>query len=81
VRLALGRAYVQSGNFTAAIPLLESQLSADQDGSVHVQLARAYAAAGQRDKAAALLARSQELHRASEERAAAATRRSITPPK
>jgi hypothetical protein len=36
---------------------------------------------GQRQRAAALLARSQELNRQSEERHAAAARRTITPPK
>jgi hypothetical protein len=46
-----------------------------------VQLARAYTGAGQREKAASLLARSQELHRASEERSAEAARRSISPPR
>jgi hypothetical protein len=35
----------------------------------------------QREKAAALLTRSQELHRASEERSAEAARRGIEPPK
>ena len=55
-RLALGRAYVQKGDFAAAIPLIEAQLAGDQDGSLHVQLARAYTGVGQRDKAEALLA-------------------------
>ena len=40
-RLALGRAYLQNGNFAAAIPLIEAQLADDEDGSLHVQLARA----------------------------------------
>jgi tetratricopeptide (TPR) repeat protein len=79
-RLALGRAHVQRGDYAAAIPLLEPHLDRDSDGSLHVQLARAYAGTGQREKAAALLTRSEELHRAAEERAAAAARRSITPP-
>jgi predicted Zn-dependent protease len=80
-RLTLGRAYVQKGDFAAAIPLIEPELAQDQDGSLHVQLARAYTGAGQREKAAALLERSQELQRASRERAAAAARRAITPPR
>ena len=80
-RLSLGRAHVQNGSFAAAIPLIEPHLDTDQDGSLHVQLARAYAGIGQRDKASALLTRSQELHKASEERAAAAARRVITAPK
>lgn len=80
-RLALGRLHVQSGDFAAAIPLIEPHLTEDQDGSLHLQLARAYAGIGEREKSAALLARSQELQRAAEERAAAATRRQIEPPK
>ena len=78
-RLALGRAYVQQGDFAAAIPLIEPQLPHDQDGSLHVQLARAYNAVGRKDKAEALLARSQELQRAAQARTAAA--QTITPPK
>ena len=80
-RLALGRAYLQNGEFAAAIPLIEAQLASDQDGSLHVQLSRAYTGLGQRDKAAALLVRSQELQRAADERNAAASQRTITPPK
>jgi predicted Zn-dependent protease len=80
-RLALGRAYLQKGDFAAAIPLLEAQLGGDNDGSLHVQLARAYTGVGQKDKAATLLARSQELQRAAQERGAAAGQRTITPPK
>jgi tetratricopeptide (TPR) repeat protein len=80
-RLALGRAHLQRGDFAAAIPLLEPNLGTDEDGSTHAQLARAYAGAGERAKAAALLVRSQELRRLSEERSAAAARRTIEPPK
>jgi predicted Zn-dependent protease len=80
-RLALGRAYVQKGDFAAAIPLIEAQLAGDQDGSLHVQLARAYTGLGQRDKAEALLQRSQEIQRASQERNAALAQRTITGPK
>ena len=79
--LALGRARVQRGDFAAAIPLIEPQLAADEDGSLHVQLARAYAGIGQSDKAAALLARSEELRRAANDAAAVAARRTITAPR
>ena len=79
--LALGRAHLQRGDYAAAIPLIEPHLGTDSDGSLHVQLARAYTGVGQREKAAALLARSQELQRASEERSAAAARRKIEPPR
>ncbi len=80
-RLALGRAYVQKGDFAAAIPLIEGQLASDQDGSLHVQLARAYTGLGQREKGAALLERSQEIQRAAQERSAAVAQRTVTPPK
>ena len=80
-RLALGRAYVRKGDFAEGIPLIESQLAADTDGSLHVQLARAYTGVGQKEKAQALLARSQEIQRAAQERSAAAGQRTIAPPK
>ena len=80
-QLALGRVHVQRGDYAAAIKLLEPHLASDSDGSLHVQLARAYTGVGQREKAAALLARSEELHRASEERSALAARRKIEPPR
>jgi tetratricopeptide (TPR) repeat protein len=79
--LALGRAHVQRGDYAAAIPLLEPNLGADSDGSLHVQLARAYTGTGQREKAAEVLKKSQDLQRASEERSAAAAKRKIEPPR
>jgi predicted Zn-dependent protease len=79
-RLALGRAYLQKGEFAAAVPLIEAQLPNDNDGSLHVQLARAYAGLGQKDKAEALMKQSQEIQRAAQERGAAAGQRSITEP-
>jgi tetratricopeptide (TPR) repeat protein len=81
IRSALGRAHLQNGDFAAAAPLLEAQLSSDQDGSVHVQLARAYSGLGRREESATLLLRSQELQRAAEERRKTADQRAITPPK
>ncbi len=80
-RLALGRAHLQKGDFAAAIPLIEAQLAGDHDGSLHVQVARAYAGVGQKDRAAALLTRSQEIQRMAQARGAAAGQRAITPPK
>ena len=80
-RLALGRAYLQSGNASRAIALIEGELARDDDGSLHVQLARAYTGLGQREKAAQLLARSDEIQRAARERAAVAAQRVITAPK
>ncbi len=80
-RLALARAYVQKGDYGAAVPLFEPHLARDHDGSLHVQLARAYTALGQKEKAEALLTRSQELQRAAQERGAAAGQRVIEGPK
>ena len=80
-RLALARAYMQKGYDAAAIPLIEVEIHDDKDGSLHVQLARAYKAVGNAEKAAELLARSEQLQRAAQERSAAAGQRTITPPK
>ena len=79
-RTALGRAYVQKGDAAAAIPLLEPALADDQDGTLHFQLARAYQAVGQAEKAKPLLAKYQELQRAQGERNANETEPTITPP-
>jgi predicted Zn-dependent protease len=81
LRLLLARAYFQGNYYAEAVPLLEEQLANDRDGSLHVQLARAYTSLGQRDKAAPLLTKSQELQKADEERRAALARRAIMPPK
>jgi predicted Zn-dependent protease len=81
IRYFLGRAYFQGAYYAEAVPLLEEQLPRDSDGSVHVQLARAYTALGQRDKAAPLLIKSQELQKADEERRATLARRAIIAPK
>jgi tetratricopeptide (TPR) repeat protein len=81
IRLLLGRAYFQGAYYAEAVPLLEEQLANDSDGSLHVQLARAYTSLGQRDKAAPLLTKSQELQKADEERRAALARRAITAPR
>jgi predicted Zn-dependent protease len=80
VQLALGRAYVQSGNFAAAIPLLEPQLASDEDGSLHMQLARAYQGAGQAGKAGPVLEKGRALQQAFQERSAASSEGKITPP-
>jgi len=81
VRLALAQAFIAKEYFAAAIPLLELDLSDDTDGSLHVQLARAYKGLGNAEKTTALLARSQELQKAAQERNAAKGQRTITPPK
>jgi predicted Zn-dependent protease len=81
VRLSLAGAYIAKDYFAAAIPLLELDLAEDTDGSVHVQLARAYKGVGNEEKSAQLLQRSQELQKAAQERSAAKGQRTITPPK
>ena len=55
-RAALGQALLQSGNAAEAIPLLEAALSADQDGSIHFQLFRAYQLTHQEGEARRALA-------------------------
>ena len=60
-RAALGLALARSGNTAKAIPLLEESLDADDDGSLHYQLARAYQAAGESAKAAAAMAEYREI--------------------
>jgi tetratricopeptide (TPR) repeat protein len=79
--LSLARAYIRQGDFRAALPLLEWQLAGDTDGSVHVLLSRALAGMGQTERAEAMLAKSQEIQRASQQRAEEAGKRVITPPK
>ena len=79
--LSLARAYIRREDFRAALPLLEWQLAGDTDGSVHVLLSRALAGLGQTEKAEAMLARSQEIQRAAQQRAEEAGKRTITPPK
>jgi tetratricopeptide (TPR) repeat protein len=79
--LSLARAYIRQEDFRAALPLLEWQLAGDTDGSVHVLLSRALAGLGQTEKAEAMLAKSQEIQRAAQQRAEEAGKRAITPPK
>ena len=79
--LSLARAYMRQGDFRAALPLLEWQLAGDGDGSVHVLLSRALTGLGDTGKAEAMLAKSQEIQRASQQRAEEAGRRAIGPPK
>jgi tetratricopeptide (TPR) repeat protein len=50
-RAALGQALLQTGKAEEAIPLLESSLSVDEDGSTHFQLFRAYQLTHQNEKA------------------------------
>ena len=79
VHAALGRALIQLGRPAAAIRHLEAALPADEDGSLHFQLARAYQDAGQHERAKPLLEKSQQLREASE-RGEAGPAPAITPP-
>jgi tetratricopeptide (TPR) repeat protein len=79
--LSLARAYIRQGEFKAALPLLEWQAAGDSDGSVHVLLSRVLTGIGEKDKADAMLAKSQEIQRAAQQRAEEAGKRVITPPK
>jgi predicted Zn-dependent protease len=46
-RASLGKAYLQAGRASEAIPHLKAAVAADADGSVHFQLAKAYERTGQ----------------------------------
>jgi len=61
---ALGRAYALVGRPADAIPHLKQALSADADGSVRYQLARAYQATGQAEQARLALEDYEEFRRA-----------------
>jgi predicted Zn-dependent protease len=67
-RAALGRAYLEDGQAARAVPHLEAALPTDEDGSVHLQLARAYRETGRADEATRTLAAFQELRKANEAR-------------
>ncbi len=58
---ALGSAYVTVGKPAAAIPHLQAALAADDDGSLHYQLARAYQAAGDTAKAKQAMKQYQQI--------------------
>jgi predicted Zn-dependent protease len=60
-RAVLGRAYVDAGQAEKAIPHLEAALVTDEDGSLRFQLARAYQATGQADRAREMREEFQEI--------------------
>jgi predicted Zn-dependent protease len=62
----LGRALVEAGQSGPAIPHLEAALPSDEDGSLHLQLARAYRETGRTDDAARTAAAFQENRRKNE---------------
>jgi predicted Zn-dependent protease len=63
-RAALGRAYLDAGQAEKAVPHLEAALATDEDGALRFQLARAYQATGQADRARAMRQEFQEIQRA-----------------
>lgn len=60
---SLGLAYMRTGRAAEAIPHLEAAASADEDGSLHYQLARAYQIAGNAERSKQAMAKYQELRR------------------
>lgn len=66
---SLAQAYLDTGQSVKAIPHLKAALPLDSDGSLHYQLARAYAAAGQRSLASSMLEEYQRIHTAYEQQA------------
>ena len=64
---SLGLALSRLGHHAEAIPHLEKALELDDDGSLYYQLARAYQATGARDKAAAAMAKYQEVRKRNQE--------------
>lgn len=79
---ALGRAYLEAGRAERAVAPLEAALETDTDGSLHFDLARAYRASGQAERAREALRKFRELRDAAEaRRAAPEDAREITPPR
>jgi predicted Zn-dependent protease len=80
-RAALGAALAQTGKAAEAIPHLLAAAETDEDGSLHYQLAGAYQAIGEPERAAKALERSQQLRRRrEEEQRETETEFRITPP-
>jgi tetratricopeptide (TPR) repeat protein len=78
---ALARGYLATGRARDAIPHLKAALTADEDGSVHYQLASAYRATGQPGLAKQMLEGYQKTRRsASAEKTTVQADLQITPP-
>jgi predicted Zn-dependent protease len=78
---SLGLALSRLGNHTEAVPHLEKALALDDDGSLYYQLARAYQALGDREKASAAMAKYQQILKKTEEQKEAVAREAqIGPP-
>jgi tetratricopeptide (TPR) repeat protein len=78
---SLARAELATGKASAAIPHLKLALPADDDGTLHYQLAQAYQASGQPELARKTLADYQAIQRsAAAQRESAERETEITPP-
>ena len=75
----LGRALMQVGRSTEAIPHLVAALPADSDGSLHFQLSRAYQDAGQAEKAVAAMKVYQAMQKSAAEAAIRMARSATSP--
>lgn len=79
---SLGLALSRIGKHAEAIPHLRKALELDDDGSLHFQLGNAYRAAGEGEKARAVMAQYQEiLKRNQEQKEEVAREAQIGPPK
>ncbi len=76
---ALGRAYALVGRAAEAVPHLEKAISVDEDGSLRLQLARAYRAAGREKDADRALAEWERLRKLRSGTGAAPAEPPITP--
>jgi tetratricopeptide (TPR) repeat protein len=79
---SLGLALSRLGNHAEAVPHLEKALALDDDGSLYYQLTRAYQALGDREKAAAAMAKYEQILKKTEEQKEAVAREAqIGPPR
>ena len=79
---SMGLALSRTGRNAEAVPHLERALELDDDGSLHFQLANAYRASGNAEKARAAMAQYQEIVKRNEEqKAEVAKEAQIGPPK
>jgi tetratricopeptide (TPR) repeat protein len=79
---SLGLSLSRLGKNAEAVPHLERALELDDDGSLHFQLANAYRASGNAEKARATMAKYQEIVKRNEEqKAEVAKEAQIGPPK
>lgn len=78
---SLGLAYLQLGQADKAIPHLQAALPADEDGSLHYQLGRAYQSHGDRELAREMFKQYQEAQQKNQEENQTVEKEvSITPP-